>query len=288
VFTGYNSDIELDGHVYHIQTEDKGLANPILETRVYRGGEVVASVCNSYADLAASPDYSQDKIQGRLRHQHHRLIQDLEAGRLESEPEIRNRIDIRGMNADDLIEEYVEDWIQTSSMVKPVLRALDHEVDASRRKEIGKKRTPRLRALASILLAAASSYAVFEIFRFSRHPENSAVATGEVFEAHDVDLPPTSVAAQFGIQTGTESASTAEGSVRMRVLVGVDGKVDAVRVIDEIAGSELNEVAVQTILRWKFNAGFHRGVPVSVWVPLRLDLALSEDRNRRVASVVVE
>ena len=39
--TGYNTDVEHDGRVYHVQTEDKGTDNPMIETLVYRGGEIL-------------------------------------------------------------------------------------------------------------------------------------------------------------------------------------------------------------------------------------------------------
>ena len=35
VLTGYNTDIEYSGTVYHVQTEDKGQSNPLVESLVY-------------------------------------------------------------------------------------------------------------------------------------------------------------------------------------------------------------------------------------------------------------
>src|SRR5471032_17484 len=40
VITGFNTDIKHSGKVYHIQTEDKGLQNPYVESLVYVGGEI--------------------------------------------------------------------------------------------------------------------------------------------------------------------------------------------------------------------------------------------------------
>ena len=42
VITGFNSDVKYRGLVYHVQTEDKGQVNPLIETLIYRGGEILA------------------------------------------------------------------------------------------------------------------------------------------------------------------------------------------------------------------------------------------------------
>ena len=39
MITGFNSDVKYRGLVYHVQTEDKGKVNPLIETLIYRGGE---------------------------------------------------------------------------------------------------------------------------------------------------------------------------------------------------------------------------------------------------------
>ena len=43
MITGFNTDIKHNDKVYHIQTEDKGLQNPYIESLVYVGGEILAS-----------------------------------------------------------------------------------------------------------------------------------------------------------------------------------------------------------------------------------------------------
>ncbi len=132
MFTGYNSEVEHDGTAFHVQTEDLGLDNPVVESRVYRGGEVVASVLTSYADLADSPDYSHERIQRRMQEQHQSLIEDLQMGRLEAEPVIRRKALTRVLDPDNLVEEYVEDWIEASSLTGPIHEALEARVDAVR------------------------------------------------------------------------------------------------------------------------------------------------------------
>ncbi len=52
MITGFNTDIKHGEKVYHIQTEDKGLQNPYIESLVYVGGEILASKKTSYAEQA--------------------------------------------------------------------------------------------------------------------------------------------------------------------------------------------------------------------------------------------
>jgi hypothetical protein len=51
VITGYNTDVEFEGVTYHVQTEDKGLAKPIILSLVYDRGTILASKRLPYDDL---------------------------------------------------------------------------------------------------------------------------------------------------------------------------------------------------------------------------------------------
>jgi hypothetical protein len=80
VITGYNTDVQHDGRVYHVQTEDKGRDNPIIETLIYSGGEILAARQSSYADLIEQ-GAAEEAIAGRIEEQHNQLIADVRAGR---------------------------------------------------------------------------------------------------------------------------------------------------------------------------------------------------------------
>ena len=43
MITGFNTDVKYRGVVYHVQTEDKGEGNPMIETLIYKGGEILGS-----------------------------------------------------------------------------------------------------------------------------------------------------------------------------------------------------------------------------------------------------
>ena len=55
MITGFNTDVKYRGTVYHVQTEDKGQQNPLIETLVYKKGEILASRRLPYADIIADP-----------------------------------------------------------------------------------------------------------------------------------------------------------------------------------------------------------------------------------------
>jgi hypothetical protein len=61
MITGFNTDVAYEDRTFHVQTEDKGRTNPVVESLVYSGGEIVASRRASYAELAASARYSEGR-----------------------------------------------------------------------------------------------------------------------------------------------------------------------------------------------------------------------------------
>ena len=82
MITGFNTDIKHNDKVYHIQTEDKGLQNPYIESLVYVGGEILASKKTSYADQAKAG--VDEKWIGSLMEQQHRtMIAAIKRGRLD-------------------------------------------------------------------------------------------------------------------------------------------------------------------------------------------------------------
>ncbi len=80
MITGFNTDVEHEGRIYHIQTEDKGAGNPVIESLVYLGGEILASRRTSYADLAARGATAAE-LSERLEAQHRRMVLDVRQGR---------------------------------------------------------------------------------------------------------------------------------------------------------------------------------------------------------------
>lgn len=82
MITGYNTDVEHEGVVYHVQTEDKGLQSPIILSLVYTGGAILASKRSPYDDLIAS-GFDQNVLVERLQRQHKLICAAINAGRIE-------------------------------------------------------------------------------------------------------------------------------------------------------------------------------------------------------------
>ncbi len=66
MITGYNTDVRHGNRVFHIQTEDKGLSNPKIETLIYVGGEILDSYRSSYEDLLYAPPVVDAVVQLRF------------------------------------------------------------------------------------------------------------------------------------------------------------------------------------------------------------------------------
>jgi hypothetical protein len=81
VITGFNTDIEHDGVVYHVQTEDKGLDSPIILSLVYSGGTILASKRSPYGDLIEQ-GFSDEALAERLKRQHRLICAAIHSGRI--------------------------------------------------------------------------------------------------------------------------------------------------------------------------------------------------------------
>jgi hypothetical protein len=92
VLTGFNTDIEYKGVVYHVQTEDKGLESPLILSLVYAGGAILASKRSRYEDLIAS-GFDEEVLAKRLKRQHSLICAAINAGRLEELKRMSGRIE---------------------------------------------------------------------------------------------------------------------------------------------------------------------------------------------------
>jgi hypothetical protein len=86
MITGYNTDVRHGNRVFHVQTEDKGLSNPKIETLIYVGGEILDNYRSSYEDLLAAPPLVETDIQSRMDEQHRAVIRDIKNGKYDLTP----------------------------------------------------------------------------------------------------------------------------------------------------------------------------------------------------------
>ena len=76
---GLNSNIQHDGVVYHVQTQDLGAAAPQVVTMVYKGGAIVSSKTTEYAEWTPEPDFPA-RVRELVESQHRDVITALKAG----------------------------------------------------------------------------------------------------------------------------------------------------------------------------------------------------------------
>jgi hypothetical protein len=104
VITGFNTDIEHGGVVYHVQTEDKGLDSPLILSLVYSGGEILASKRSPYQDLIAS-GFNEEVLAQRLQRQHRLICAAINAGRIDELKRMGGRTDDEQTESPALVAE---------------------------------------------------------------------------------------------------------------------------------------------------------------------------------------
>lgn len=80
MIVGFNTDIKYRNEVFHIQTEDKGKNNPVVETLVYHSGEILLSRRLSYGHLLQKSNH-REIIKNMMKTQHDQIINELRDGK---------------------------------------------------------------------------------------------------------------------------------------------------------------------------------------------------------------
>jgi hypothetical protein len=83
VITGFNTDVKHETKVFHVQTEDRGLANPVVESLVYVGGEILMSKKSPYRNLISGDHVDEKALREMMDLQHRRMIEAVRRGRLD-------------------------------------------------------------------------------------------------------------------------------------------------------------------------------------------------------------
>ncbi len=76
---GYNHNVMYKGEVFHVQTEDSGVANPHVITLLYRGGMIVSSKKINYSDILKM-DKLEVVVEELMKEQHKDMMRRLKAG----------------------------------------------------------------------------------------------------------------------------------------------------------------------------------------------------------------
>lgn len=84
---GINTNVQLEGTLYHVQTEDYSTSQPpYIETTVYLGGRVLHRRTASYQELMGSNATGSPLPRQLVQRQHGTVLEELRSGRLKLEP----------------------------------------------------------------------------------------------------------------------------------------------------------------------------------------------------------
>jgi hypothetical protein len=79
---GHNSNVKASDTTYHVQTEDRGATNALIDTTVYFRGRVLHRRTNNYFDLLPLNADSERALKQRLNEQHRAVVEELRTGAL--------------------------------------------------------------------------------------------------------------------------------------------------------------------------------------------------------------
>lgn len=107
---GFNTNVRVGEHAYHVQTEDRGPHLGKIDTAVYVGGRVVHKHSTSYSELEGGIEASEAVRRVRVEDQHRHIVEALRAETLQLEdyelpkgapakPAPKPGVEIRVMNA---------------------------------------------------------------------------------------------------------------------------------------------------------------------------------------------
>lgn len=158
MISGFNTDIEHDGVVYHVQTEDKGLRSAELMTLVYNRGTILASKRSSYEDLTGG-EVDTSQLSERLNRQHKLICAAIRAGRI-----------------DELVKKTRETSAAARKSKKDALEMADPVVDTK----------PEPAVPEFVPAEIPTPIIEFDVIDAPRGPEPAAKPT---FDDHFVDVP---------------------------------------------------------------------------------------------------
>jgi hypothetical protein len=78
--SGFNSDVNAGREVCHVQTEDHGQPECLIETLVYHRGRILHRTTANYSDLVTAPGFSEGALRERVENQHRAVIDAIRDG----------------------------------------------------------------------------------------------------------------------------------------------------------------------------------------------------------------
>ena len=118
---GFNTEITYKGEKFHVQTEDRGIQRPVIETLVYKGGEIVFSRKINYSFLIGKKDLKK-RVKEKLKNQHESIIEEIKQGKHD---------ELLGFDTDETNE-------QTNETSKNIFEEMESEENQERENRVNK------------------------------------------------------------------------------------------------------------------------------------------------------
>jgi hypothetical protein len=80
--SGFNTDVHINDHVFHVQTEDRGPSHPVIDTVVYQYGRILHRRSSNYEHFLSSAEFTAEGLRERVEEQHRQVMDDLREGAL--------------------------------------------------------------------------------------------------------------------------------------------------------------------------------------------------------------
>jgi hypothetical protein len=199
VLTGFNTDIEHSGTTYHVQTEDKGRGNPLVESLVYTSGEILYTRRTPYNDLVEQ-DVDKEAIATLMERQHRSIVDAVQTGGLarltgkieiaaEDDTTITHREAEAAADEEPSLDQVILDYLEAQrDQAHLILRAaIDHDFAYDSVAPIS------VLAVDSIAHTPQVGVKIVVLFKSTAEPRRVVLAEGETDEngtfSADADMP---------------------------------------------------------------------------------------------------
>lgn len=203
MITGYNTDVRHLEVVFHVQTEDKGAENPLIESLVYVGGQVLAAKRAAYADLLEEGRGERPVVE-LMERQHRTVIAAIKSGRFDgklqalidarkaageapvprAEPATTTGVEVDdGLDAERTLDQVILEYLTSEADQEQLVLTVDGE----HRLSLGTRAELALRATSSKSGRPVAGTRV-QVRMISTVTDPRVLATGETGQDGGLDL----------------------------------------------------------------------------------------------------
>jgi hypothetical protein len=83
---GHNTNVKVGDATFHVQTEDRGITNALIDTTIFCRGRVLHRRTNNYFDLLPLDADREEALKLRLNDQHRTVLEEIRSGALHLVP----------------------------------------------------------------------------------------------------------------------------------------------------------------------------------------------------------